>query len=230
MKKPHEKLNDWGGSYLGGHFGAGLGAIRIGQPQGGLAHWRVIWTSRKASMRFKGHRQATLLACRLGYKRHAGPAASCWGWRPTISFPNAIKGSQTFSSALLAGQASFAELVQLFGNRARGASAMLPATWLIYATGGFAFSYDELFLHATEPERRSAGRATPGTVEKPFHGAESRLGRAGAGVRGSRWPPRWSARLEYLYTQFNTRSVAFPAGAQAFWRPISSLQSPPGSD
>jgi high affinity Mn2+ porin len=46
---------------------------------------------------------------------------------------------------------------------------------------------------------------------------------AGAGVEVA-LAPRRSARLEYLYTQFNGRSVTFPAGAQSFASDLS-LQS-----
>ena len=37
----------------------------------------------------------------------------------------------------------------------------------------------------------------------------------GAGIEVAVWS-NWTAQLEYLYTQFGTRSVYFPAAAQTF--------------
>ena len=48
--KPHEKSYDWGGSYLGGHFGAAWGhsdwSAAAGSPLGGIlsAGWRRFQT------------------------------------------------------------------------------------------------------------------------------------------------------------------------------------------
>ena len=40
-------------------------------------------------------------------------------------------------------------------------------------------------------------------------------GAVGAGVEFA-LPPHWTAQLEYLFTDYGNRSVAFPAGAQSF--------------
>src|SRR5262249_6853694 len=138
------------------------------------------------------------------------------GAEADISFPNRIEGSQTFVSAS-AGMANFAELVQFFGS-VRGRLGYAPGNWLIYATGGFAFSYNE-FTRTQLAGTPVGGTAAPGTVDERVR--VRRAGwTAGAGVEVA-LTPRWSGRLEYLYTQFNTRGVTLPSGAQTFTSDLS---------
>src|SRR5580692_10499232 len=60
----------------------------------------------------------------------------------------------------------------------------------------------------------ATGTAVPGTTENLF--MVPRLGgAAGVGVELG-LTPSWAARLEYLYTDYGARSVAFPGGAQQF--------------
>jgi len=209
------KSYDWGGLYIGGHFGAAWGhsdwSAAGGSPLGGSFDLARGFNAFKGTGSYFGGLQA-------GYNVIL-PNRVLLGAEADMSFPNTIDGSQTFSSAS-AGSASFAEQVQFFGT-VRGRLGYAPGNWLIYATGGFAFSYDEL-TRTQLTGTPVGGTATPGTVENRF--MVPRAGwTAGAGVEVA-LAPRWSARIEYLYTQFNTRSVAFPAGAQAFASDLS-LQS-----
>jgi len=209
------KLDDWGGLYIGGHFGAAWGrsdwSAAGGMPLSGsfdLAHGYNA---------FKGT-GSYFAGLQAGYNTML-PNHILLGVEADISFPNTIDGSQTFSS-FSAGTASFAEQVQFFGS-VRGRLGYAPGNWLIYATGGFAFGYDQ-FTRTQLSGTPAGGTATPGTVESRF--MVPRAGwTAGAGVEVA-LSPHWNARLEYLYTQFNTRSVAFPAGAQTFASDLS-LQS-----
>jgi high affinity Mn2+ porin len=188
------KPYDWSGFYVGGHFGAAWG----------LSDWSAAGDVPVAGSFDLTH----------GFNAFKGTGSYFVG-----SFPNRIEGSQIFSSAS-AGQASFGELVQFFGS-VRGRLGYTPGNWLIYATAGFAFSYDE-FTRTQLAGTPVNGLATPGTVENRF--MVPRVGwTAGAGVEVA-LSPQWSARLEYLYTQFNSRSVAFPADAQVFTSDLS-LQS-----
>jgi high affinity Mn2+ porin len=209
------KPYDWSGFYVGGHFGAAWGlsdwSAAGGVPLAGSFDLTHGFNA------FKGT-GSYFVGFQAGYNVVL-PSRLLVGAETDISFPNRIEGSQIFSSAS-AGQASFGELVQFFGS-VRGRLGYTPGNWLIFATAGFAFSYDE-FTRTQLAGTPVNGLATPGTVENRF--MVPRVGwTAGAGVEVA-LSPQWSARLEYLHTQFNTRSVAFPAGAQVFTSDLS-LQS-----
>ena len=85
--------------------------------------------------------------------------------------------------------------------------------WLFYATGGFAFSYDQ-FTRTQLAGFPAGGTAVPGKVENLF--LVPRVGGVvGAGVELA-LAAHWTAQFEYLFTDYGTRSVTFPAGAQRF--------------
>src|SRR5262249_16527680 len=95
----------------------------------------------------------------------------------------------------------------------RGRIGYAPAHWMVYATGGFAWTYDQ-FTRTQISGMPVGGTATAGTVEDLF--IVPRFGwTLGAGVE-AKLPASWSARLEYLYTDYASRSVSFPQGAQGF--------------
>ena len=119
------------------------------------------------------------------------------------SFPNSagisIGGTSTLSSALI-GAESYSETV-LSSGTVRGRIGYAPGSWLFYATGGFAWTYDQLTLT----------QLASGASESPFLW---RLGwAAGAGVEVP-VAPHWTARLEYLFTDYGISSVTFFSGAQ----------------
>jgi len=85
----------------------------------------------------------------------------------------------------------------------RGRIGYAPGSWLFYATGGFAWTYDQLTLT----------QLASGTTDMPFLW---RLGwAAGAGVDVPILP-HWTARLEYLFTDYGTGSVLFANAGQRF--------------
>ena len=85
----------------------------------------------------------------------------------------------------------------------RGRIGYAPGSWLFYATGGFAWAYDQLRLTQT----------ASGATASPFLW---RFGwAAGAGVEVP-VAPHWTARLEYLFTDYGVSSVTFPATGQRF--------------
>ena len=163
------KPYDWGGLYIGGHFGAAWGrsdwSAAGGLPLSGsfdLAHGYNA---------FKGT-GSYFAGLQAGYNAML-PNHILLGAEADISFPNTIEGSQTFSS-VSTGTASFAEQAQFFGT-VRGRIGYAPGGWLLYATGGLAWSYEEF------SRTQLAGVPANGTrfpaPSKPAHGATNGLGR-----------------------------------------------------
>ena len=109
------------------------------------------------------------------------------------------------------GLANYSDTVLQTGT-VRGRVGYLLDDWLVYATGGFAWSYDRLVRTqlAGTPVGGSAG---PGDTERPLLW---RLGwAAGAGVEVP-LASNWSATAEYLLTDYGRSSTTFFTGAQRF--------------
>jgi len=119
------------------------------------------------------------------------------------AFPNSagisIGNAANLTSPTL-GAETFSETVLASGT-VRGRIGYAPGGWLYYATGGFAWTYN----------RQSLTQLASGATESPFLW---RLGfAAGAGVE-AQVAPHWTARLEYLFTDFGNSGTTFFAGAQ----------------
>jgi high affinity Mn2+ porin len=115
-------------------------------------------------------------------------------------------GSETYSETMLA------------SGTVRGRIGYAPGHWLFYATGGFAYSFDQ-FSRTQVAGAAVGGTAVAGTVENLF--MVPRIGGAVGGGVEVALTPHWMARLEYLFTDYGTRSVDFPAGAQRFTSDLS---------
>ena len=114
-------------------------------------------------------------------------------------FPNvdglSITGTTNFNSPVI-GPASFSETAVTFGT-VRGRIGYAPGSWLFYATGGLAWSYNQQTLTQT----------ASGSSESPLLW---RFGwAAGAGVEVP-IAPNWTAKAEYLWTGYPTTSVNYP--------------------
>ena len=118
-------------------------------------------------------------------------------------FPNSAGISIGGISNLMSptfGAETFSETVLTSGT-VRGRIGYAPGSWLFYATGGFAWTYDRLTLT----------QLATGASEQPFLW---RLGfAAGAGVEAP-VAPHWTARLEYLFTDYGNSGSTYLAGAQ----------------
>jgi high affinity Mn2+ porin len=125
-------------------------------------------------------------------------------------FPNRISDTQTFSSPLV-GQASYQDTMLAAGTvRGRLGYALDP--WMLYGTGGLAWAYDRLtctqLTGVPTPACANAGTTENTTL--------SRLGwTIGAGIAVP-IASKWSATLEYQYSDFGHSNVTFPGGAQTF--------------
>ncbi len=208
---PPQPSYDWSGFYAGAHFGYA----------GGTSSWSGVPTGAAAPPlngsldfynsydMFKGT-GSYFIGLQGGYNS-ISPSRLLLGVEGDVSFPNTIGGTATvFSPAT--GLATYGEQVE-FSGTLRGRIGYAPGNWLFYATGGLAWSYDQ-FSRSQLAGTPAGGTATPGTVENLF--LVPRVGGvAGVGVEVG-LTPSWAARLEYLYTDYASRSVSFPAGAERF--------------
>jgi high affinity Mn2+ porin len=212
---PAAMAYDWTGLYVGGHIGYAAGS----------SHWSAMPTGAAGPAQsgsldlfnaFNGFdgMGSYFEGFQAGYN-YMLPSRWLLGVEADVSFPSTIAGSSTLSSAA-SGMASYAETVEFSGTlRGRiGYAPNLGAThWLLYATGGFAWSYDQ-FTRTQIAGTPAGGTAVPGQVENLF--VVPRVGGvAGAGVELA-LPSNWTAQLEYLFTDYGNRRVTFPAGAQRF--------------
>jgi len=191
---------DWSGFYAGGHLGyawgnsnwttAGAsGSLNLAQPIDAFSESGSFFAGVQAGYNYKL------------------PNRFVVGVEADASFPSlpslagiSIGGSATLSSPF--GPETFSETV-LSSGTLRGRIGYAPGPWLFYATGGFAWTYNRLTL---------TNLAT-GTTDMPFLW---RLGwAAGAGVEAP-ITPHWTARLEYLFTDYGNSNAAFASNGQSF--------------
>ncbi len=212
---PATTAYDWTGVYVGGHIGYAAGSSHwsamptgaAGPPQSGsLDLFNAFNGFNGMGSYFEGFQ--------AGYN-YMLPSRWLFGVEADVSFPSTITGTSTLSSAT-SGTASYAETVE-FSGTLRGRIGYAPNLgtphWLLYATGGFAWSYDQ-FTRTQIAGTPAGGTAVPGQTENLF--VVPRVGGvAGAGVELA-LPSNWTARIEYLFTDYGNRSVTFPAGAQRF--------------
>ena len=100
------------------------------------------------------------------------------------------------------GPATYMEAMQASGT-ARGRVGYVFNDWLLYATGGFAWTRDQQTLT----------QISSGTTDAPF------LWRWGWAVGAGVEVPliaNWTAKLEYLYSNFGAKSVGFPSNNEVF--------------
>ena len=132
------------------------------------------------------------------------PSRLLVGVEGDISFPNSISGSQTVSSAI-AGSANYDDTMLLFATT-RGRIGYAFDRWLVYATGGFALSRDQL-------DRTQLSGASAGSTDTEFL---TRLGMTlGAGIEVG-LTPKLSAKLEYRFYDFPSSGLLFPPIAQHY--------------
>jgi high affinity Mn2+ porin len=118
-----------------------------------------------------------------------------------------VEADVSFGAEPVVGAALFKDTPELFGS-ARGRIGYGASHWLYYATGGVAWTYEQ--LNRAGIGSGSAAALPDGTVEAAF---ATRIGWAvGAGIE-TPVAPNWTATAEYLYSHFGDTGVAFPLGA-----------------
>src|SRR5262249_6345901 len=133
--------DDWTGFYAGGHFGYAAGFSNWTATQAGAATPSLSGTLDM----FQGYDFSTgqgsyLLGFQTGYN-YMLPSRVVLGVETDVSFPSVLGASQVIASPLI-GQALYRAQVQMSGT-VRGRIGYAPGHWLVYATGGFAYRFDQ---------------------------------------------------------------------------------------
>ena len=182
--KEYQAIFDWGGLYIGAHSGYSRGSSRA-----------VLWDPAPSavSQDFSG----VVAGAQAGYNLRTS-AGLVFGVEGDLTFPSYLT-SNSVVSLIGKPQGAFAEQWD-YVVTARGRVGYASSHWLLYATGGLALMGE-----------RFVNMAAVGLEEKHIG---VRLGwAAGIGAEYA-FAPHWTARLEYLYSQFDRANVAFPSGAQ----------------
>jgi high affinity Mn2+ porin len=196
---------DWTGFYLGGHLGVAWGnsdwkagpgisgSTDLFQKIDGFDNGGSFFGGLQAGFNY-------VLPSRILLGAEVDASFPAWPTLPTGSNPFGVSigGSSRFDSPAL-GPVSLAETVLTSGT-VRGRIGYAPGDWLFYATGGFAWTYN----------RQSLTQLSTGNTDTPYLW---RLGGAvGAGIERP-IAPQWTARLEYLFTDYGKSTTKFFPGA-----------------
>jgi high affinity Mn2+ porin len=206
---------DWSGFYLGadGGYSSGRSNWSATQP-GGAPSLSGSLDLYRAFDAFDGSGSA-FGGLHAGYS-YIFPSRLVLGVEADAWFPGTLDGGQDFSSRAV-GTANYSDTIEMAGSL-RGRVGYDISRWLYYVTGGFAWTYDQ--TTRTQFTGSPTGSAPAGTVETEFLG---RIGwTVGAGIEAP-IAPGWTARFEYLYSQYGNAGVTFPLGGQRF-QSDSSMQ------
>ena len=200
----------WTGLYVGGHLGVAWGSSNWttpNGPSGSTNFFSPIDTFNEGGSWFEGLQGGYnyMLLNRWLIGGEVDATFPSFQKLPTgvNPFGVSIGGTSNFTSPTL-GAVSFTETVLSEGT-VRARLGYAPGHWLFYATGGFAWAYDQ----------QSLTQVATGNTETPFLW---RLGwTIGGGVEVP-IAPHWAARLEYLFKDYGRFTWLYSGGAQ----PISS--------
>ncbi len=205
---PSAQAYDWTGFYLGAHVGYAGGwsdwsATPVGAAGPTLTGSLDLFQPFDA---FKGT-GSYFVGFQAGYD-YMLPNRIVIGAATDASFPSfpnlsgiSIGGSSTVLAPPV-GLGSYSETMLSFGT-VRGRIGYAPGNWLFYATGGFAFAYDQVSLTPV------ATGITESHLLWRFGGA------AGVGVEAP-VAPHWTASVEYLVLPFGRTGTDFFTAGQRF--------------
>jgi high affinity Mn2+ porin len=207
---PVVQAYDWTGLYVGAHLGYAWGHSNWSTPAGLASSLDLD----QSSDIFTGS-GSYFGGLQIGYDYMLANRVVL-GAQLDASFPGfprngiSIGGTSIFSTPEI-GLASYSETV-LHSGTVRARVGYAPDNWLVYATGGFAWTYNQLTLRQLADD----------TTDSPFLW---RLGWvAGLGVEWA-FAPNWTVNLEYLYTKYGNSSVMFPNAGLQFTSDLSLQQA-----
>jgi high affinity Mn2+ porin len=191
---------DWTGLYLGGHLGYAAGS----------SHWATSGAAGSFGL-YQGFDAfkdtGSYFAGLQGGYNFMLPNRVVIGAELDGSFPSfpsdagiSVGGSSVLTSPF--GTETFQETM-LSSGTVRGRVGYAPGDWLFYGTGGFAWTYNRLTLT----------QLANGMTDMPFLW---RFGWAAGGGVETRIASHWTARLEYLFTDYSPANVTFPSTGQRF--------------
>lgn len=183
-------IHDWTGLYIGAHVGYGHGSSSFALNDG-------------AGINDNGVFSGMIGGVQAGYNYRLN---SGWlvGVEGDFSFPNYITSNSIVS--FLTTPANAVTQQWDYTASLRGRVGYTSGSWLVYATGGFAWMGERYFDAPAVGEIPKILNTRPGWI-------------AGAGIEYG-FAPHWSARLEYLYSRFDSANVAFSSGAQYTSSPL----------
>jgi high affinity Mn2+ porin len=207
---------DWSGWYVGAHVGVIRGSSNwAAQPGAGAPALNGSFDL-PFNFDFMAGTGSYVAGLQGGYN-YVLPSRLMLGFETDVSAPNSdvlvpysVRGSQAVTS-LLTGRVTYGEAVIQYGS-ARARVGYAFDHFLLYGTGGLAWTYDEV-TRTQVSGTSSGGFVTPGTVDTKLLW---RLGWA-AGL-GAEIPlaGNWTARAEYLSTGFGRRGLTFPTAMEGF--------------
>jgi high affinity Mn2+ porin len=207
---------DWNGFYVGAHAGVTRGASNwTAQPGAGAPALNGSFNL-PFNLDFMAGTGSYFLGLQAGYN-YVFPSRLMLGVEADVTAPNsdvvipyAVRGSQTVTSPLI-GQVTYGEAVMHYGS-ARARVGYAFDHFLLYGTGGLAWSYDTV-TRSQDAGVSFNGFAAEGTLDTRLLW---RLGwAAGAGIEIP-IAESWTAKAEYLSTGFGRKGLTFTAAAEPF--------------
>lgn len=178
-------IYDWSGPYLGGHVGYGRGgatsstAFDAGAGSGNNAFG------------------SSFAGVQAGYNV-VFPSRLFLGVEADVSFANFYLDDQI--TARSTSRSVITDSLDYVG-RARGRVGYAFDRWLIYGTGGFAWSQSRIV-------------ESPGFAGNDDTALRTHVGWVVGGGAELAIAPQWSARFEYLYDRFGSVSATLPSGTR----------------
>jgi high affinity Mn2+ porin len=196
-------IYDWTGLYMGGHLGYGWGRSNwMEQPDGvsdSFSLAKPFDAFQNTGSFFAGVMAGYdyMFANRLVVGAVADVSAPSFPNRDGIS----IGGLSLFTSPSL-GPQTYSETMLIFGT-ARGRIGYTLGNWLLYGTGGYAWTYNQSVVN----------QLGSGPIDSPFLWRFGWV--AGGGVEFPVKPP-WTMSLEYLFTRYGHTGTFFPNAGQGY--------------
>lgn len=181
---PLQPSFDWAGAYVGAHTGYGWGR----------SNGNVFDPS---ATTLSGNYGGVIGGIQGGYNVVL-PSRVLFGFEADMSFPSYLE-SNNVAATVTTPNATLVEKLD-YASTVRGRLGYAAPNWMIYATAGFAWA-GERFLNTT----------LAGSEEKKLY---LRTGwTAGAGIEVP-IAPQWSAKLEYLYSDYGTANIGLGSGTR----------------